>query len=61
MTDNNVIDLKNYSDKNIKHVLHNRESIEQLYECPVCGLLPIVEGVVVHQLSSELHSGLSQF
>lgn len=53
---NNVIKLKHYTHKDdIDHVMYNRQEIEQVYDCPTCGELQVIGGVVWHIRPIEEH------
>lgn len=54
--DNNVIPLRRYTDsKDIQHVTFDRQEVEQLFNCPVCGDLQVVSGIVFHTKPNEYH------
>jgi transcription elongation factor Elf1 len=53
---NNVVSLKNYTPEDeIKHVTYHKQEIEQIYNCPTCGELQVINGIVWHIKSEEEH------
>lgn len=44
-----IISLKKYTKpEEITHVMYDRQEIEQIYNCEVCGELQVIGGVVWH-------------
>lgn len=51
-----VVDLKKYTkDEDIRHVMYDRQEIEQVYICEVCGELQVISGTVWHTNPIEEH------
>ena len=58
MNGKNVVSLKDYTpvDK-IKHITYSKMDIEQTFECNVCGILQVIDGVCIHTKPDEDHIG----
>lgn len=51
-----IISLKKYTkDKDIQHVMYDKQEIEQIYVCEVCGNLQVISGTVWHTRPIEEH------
>lgn len=51
-----VTPLKDYTESDkVKHVFHTNDNRQGVYECPRCGTLPVIGGVVIHSISMEHH------
>ena len=55
-TDHKVVNIKDA--KPTKQVFFSKADVEGMHECPVCGWLAVVDGVIVHSFSKELHEGV---
>jgi hypothetical protein len=51
-----LICLKKYTNpENIEHVMYDRQEIEQIYHCKICGDLQVISGVVWHIKPMDEH------
>ena len=52
----NVTTLKHYTKpEDVQHVMYNKQEVEQIYACPVCGDLQVISGTVWHTKPFEMH------
>ncbi len=51
-----LISLKKYTKlEDITHVMFDRQEIEQIYHCEICGDLQVTSGIVCHTKPMEDH------
>jgi len=51
-----LISLKKYTKpEDVRHVMYDKQEIEQVYNCAVCGDLQVVSGTVWHTKPIEEH------
>lgn len=58
---NDLISLKKYTKpEDITHVMYDKQEIEQIYHCEVCGDLQVIGGVVWHIKPIEEHNPIEE-
>ncbi|MCK5602005.1 hypothetical protein KAR91_09055 [Candidatus Pacearchaeota archaeon] len=51
-----ITELRGYTkEADIQHVTFKAQERTQCFNCPVCGMLPVISGVVVHTEPDEDH------